>query len=192
MFCDRCQFLFDSEPLGALSRKYNKQNLDANGQSKALCRQCSEIVSQTNNFCTQYSSFEFVNPDKYTTEEQKEQHDADINTHNNTHNITAASILQLDTHAFDSLRLQHEDEMISRVRWCLDNNLVPAHEHVHLAPGDDSKFMVNFIILHVNVYEIWRFSWCFIKRPISCSCYFCIHFLCIKCTMYCFCIVFFD
>jgi len=142
MFCSRCQFLWDSEPLGAFSRKYNPKNVDANGQSKALCRECSVIVAQTNNFCTQHSCFDFVNPDKNATQEKEMPSFVDITTLNNTHNITAASILHLDAPAFDSLRLQHEDEMILRVRWCLDNNLVPAHDHVHLAHGDDSKFMV--------------------------------------------------
>lgn len=141
MFCTRCRFLWDSEPLGALSRKYNPKNVDANGQSKALCRECSAIVLQTNNFCTEYSCFDFVNPDKYTSREQEKQNDADITMHN----TTAATFLQLNAPDLNSLRLQHEDEMLSRIRWCLDNNLVPAHDHVHLAPGDNSKFMVRII-----------------------------------------------
>ena len=40
-------------------------------------------------------------------------------------------------------REQHEDEVAIRIRWCLEHNLLPAHEHVHLAPGDDSRFMVS-------------------------------------------------
>lgn len=141
MFCTRCQFLWDSEPLGAFSRKFNPKNVDANGQSKALCRECSTIVAQTNNFCSQYSCFDFVNPAKCTTQEQEKKNDADIATHN----ATAATLLQLDAPAFEFLRLQHEDEMLCRIRWCVDNNLEPAHDHVHVAPGDDSKFMVSVI-----------------------------------------------
>lgn len=38
-------------------------------------------------------------------------------------------------------RMQHEDEMLSRIKWCLDQNLIPAHDHVHLSKGDDRQFM---------------------------------------------------
>lgn len=42
------------------------------------------------------------------------------------------------------LRLeQHKNEICRRLRWCLDNGHVPAHDHIHLAPGDDSLFMVS-------------------------------------------------
>lgn len=39
---------------------------------------------------------------------------------------------------------QHKNEICRRLRWCLDNGHVPAHDHIHLAPGDDSLFMVSF------------------------------------------------
>lgn len=40
-------------------------------------------------------------------------------------------------------RARHSDEVFSRLRWCLDNGYLPAHDHVHLAPGDDKNFMVR-------------------------------------------------
>lgn len=46
---------------------------------------------------------------------------------------------------------QHKNEICRRLRWCLDNGHVPAHDHIHLAPGDDSLFMVFF-------YWIWTIS----------------------------------
>lgn len=46
-------------------------------------------------------------------------------------------------HELTQRREQHEDEMAIRLRWCSEHNLLPAHEHVHLAPGDDSRFMVS-------------------------------------------------
>ena len=48
-----------------------------------------------------------------------------------------------DPDVFDRLRERHDDEIAARLRWCLDNGLAPAHDHVHLAPGDDANFMVR-------------------------------------------------
>ena len=48
-----------------------------------------------------------------------------------------------NTILFDEIRARHEDESARRLRWCLDNNLLPAHDYIHKAPGDDSRFMVN-------------------------------------------------
>jgi len=38
-------------------------------------------------------------------------------------------------------RMQHEDEMLSRIKCCLDQKLIPAHDYVHLSKGDDRQFM---------------------------------------------------
>ena len=45
-------------------------------------------------------------------------------------------------------RLRHSDEVSRRLRWCLDNNLWPAHDHVHQAPGDDGEFMFGVAPWH--------------------------------------------
>ena len=47
---------------------------------------------------------------------------------------------------FDALRTTHEDEILNRVRWCLDHGMEPAYDHLHLAPGDDRRFMVTFLL----------------------------------------------
>jgi len=38
---------------------------------------------------------------------------------------------------------RHQDEVSRRLRWCIDHGeeYWPAHEKVHLAPGDDSEFV---------------------------------------------------
>lgn len=38
---------------------------------------------------------------------------------------------------------EHDSEHMRRLAWCVDKKLVPAHEHVHKAPGDDSRFVYN-------------------------------------------------
>jgi len=39
----------------------------------------------------------------------------------------------------------HSDEIFRRLRWCLDQGPShwPAQQHVHLAPGDDSRFVLG-------------------------------------------------
>lgn len=39
--------------------------------------------------------------------------------------------------------LEHDCEHMRRLAWCVNKKLVPAHEHVHKAPGDDSRFVYN-------------------------------------------------
>jgi len=36
---------------------------------------------------------------------------------------------------------RHEREVLRRLKWCIENGHVPAHEHLHLAPGDDTQFV---------------------------------------------------
>ena len=45
-------------------------------------------------------------------------------------------------------RARHSDEVFRRLRWCLDNKLWPAHDHVHLAPDDDGEFMFGVAPWH--------------------------------------------
>ena len=36
---------------------------------------------------------------------------------------------------------RHESEHMRRIAWCIRHGHVPAHSHVHLAPGDDREFV---------------------------------------------------
>lgn len=36
---------------------------------------------------------------------------------------------------------RHEREHTRRLAWCIKHNRIPAHDHVHEAPGDDSQFV---------------------------------------------------
>jgi len=38
---------------------------------------------------------------------------------------------------------KHSDEIFKRLRWCLDHSKFPAHDNVHLAPGDDRNFILG-------------------------------------------------
>ena len=58
--------------------------------------------------------------------------------------MTPAKVAKLKPADYDELRARHEDEILNRVRYCLDNHLHPAYEHLHKAPGDDKRFMVSY------------------------------------------------
>jgi hypothetical protein len=45
-------------------------------------------------------------------------------------------------------RERHCNELNRRLRWCLEHGHTPAHNHVHLAPGDDSQFMFGVAPWH--------------------------------------------
>ena len=36
---------------------------------------------------------------------------------------------------------RHEKEVTRRMAWCIQNKKTPAHDFIHLAPGDDSEFV---------------------------------------------------
>ena len=59
--------------------------------------------------------------------------------------MTPAEVGKLTADEYDALRARHEDEILNRVRYCLDNHLYPAYEHLHKAPGDDTRFMVRHL-----------------------------------------------
>jgi len=46
--------------------------------------------------------------------------------------------------------LRHEREHTRRLAWCIRNNLLPAYEHVHKAPGDDSQFVYGVAPWHAD------------------------------------------
>lgn len=43
----------------------------------------------------------------------------------------------------DADYVAHNSELLRRIRWCIDAGAAfwPAHQHVHLAPGDDANFI---------------------------------------------------
>ena len=118
-YCDACVLAWDQEPMGVCSRR-------------VLCQSCywknkkihTEVVAGR-------VSFRFENPN------------ALLATSVTSSTSTMCTELAIPPHELTQRREQHEDEMAIRIRWCLEHNLLPAHEHVHLAPGDDSRFMVS-------------------------------------------------
>lgn len=55
--------------------------------------------------------------------------------------VNAVSFHQLTAEQQKRRREDHENEILERVKWCLDKNLLPAHDCLHLSSGNDSKFM---------------------------------------------------
>ena len=69
-----------------------------------------------------------------------------------------ATPFESTTEEFHALRATHEDEILNRVRWCLDHGMTPAYDHLHLAPGDDRRFMVIFLsCVFCGVCRLLRF-----------------------------------
>ena len=46
-----------------------------------------------------------------------------------------------DEQTLEYRRALHEQECAARIRWCLQQGMTPASEHVHRAPGNDANFM---------------------------------------------------
>jgi len=57
------------------------------------------------------------------------------------HMSTTLSAPDSDAQTIEFLHARHEQECAARIKWCIDQGLTPASEHVHLAPGTDSNFM---------------------------------------------------
>jgi len=120
-----CNEVWNENPLAVMSRREDNKFI--------MCRPCFwQIKRQHEAVITGTVKFDFSNPNANKTLSQEAQ-----------------GTMDMDLTQIDKLRSQHENEMFERIRWCLDHNLTPAHEHVHLAPGDDSNFMVSvFYYLH--------------------------------------------
>jgi hypothetical protein len=53
-------------------------------------------------------------------------------------------------------RYLHEKEVQDRLSWCLKQAQTPAHEHVHLAPGNSVNFMVRGLpVYRVMLTQYW-------------------------------------
>ena len=118
--CSACKNTWDADPLGLMSRY-------SGGNRQSLCKSCwftnkkihESVINGT-------KSFQFINPS------------------NPNGGMGGLSAPPPCLGSMSDLRLRHEEEMLRRIRWCLDNNYLPAYDHIHLAPGDDSQFMVRF------------------------------------------------
>lgn len=112
--CTPCQALWNDNPLGVLRRR-------------GMCIECKKIVDDMHADAVKsskgfhYKAKNFLAPPTLTS-----------------------TPFQPTIDEFDALRATHEDEILNRVRWCLDHGLEPAYDHLHLAPGDDRRFMVTF------------------------------------------------
>lgn len=114
--CTPCQALWNDNPLNVLRRQ-------------GMCKECKKRVEDIHTDAVKSSK----------------------GFHYGTQNFLAPSTLtatpfQPTTDEFDALRATHEDEILNRVRWCLDHGFEPAYDHLHLAPGDDRRFMVAFLL----------------------------------------------
>ena len=123
MLCVGCQSMWNANPSIA-NRKGN------------MCWTCKTHVLQMNKAVISGEvEFRFINPTfRAKTSEEKStsrQHDSECQEFSRL-----SKDLQVET------RRRHEDEVGRRIGWCLKNNMTPAHEFVHNAPGDDSNFMV--------------------------------------------------
>ena len=118
ILCDACQNLWDKDPVGICSRKTNGQF--------SLCKSCFyKIRDRGIKVAEGHILFDFNNTDSCVVKKN--------------HNICLTKCI------FSTKKREiHEDETLNRIRWCLDHNHLPAHENVHLAPGDDSRFMVCY------------------------------------------------
>ena len=126
--CTPCQALWNDNPLGVLRRR-------------GMCVECKKIVDDMHVDAVKSSK----------------------GFHYKTKIFSAPSTLtatpfESTTEEFHALRATHEDEILNRVRWCLDHGMTPAYDHLHLAHGDDRRFMVIFLsCVFCGVCRLLRF-----------------------------------
>lgn len=76
----------------------------------------------------------------------------DCNPNPQSYTVTPGPALDVDwsnIDVFNEARTRHIEEHAKRVQWCIENNLQP-ETNKHLAPGDDSNFMVSFFYFSVD------------------------------------------
>jgi hypothetical protein len=116
-----CSRVWDEDPVGVLSRREDNKFM--------MCKPCFWQIKRRHEAVVEGTiKFDFTNPNANKTPLSETQ-----------------SSTEIDCAHVDKLRSRHENEVLDRIRWCLDHNLTPAHEHVHLAPGDDFNFMVSLV-----------------------------------------------
>ena len=139
--CASCQHEWDTEPLGVCKRiKRGEKSLwtygDAYDKNYALCSRCHFGIKQRHTKVQEGAvSFDFRNPNAESTAPEEHRHAMSLAQYVFNSKLARSNLAQI--------RQEHEDELFMRLRWCLDHDLLPAHDHVHLAPGDDARFMVR-------------------------------------------------
>ena len=130
-FCPPCQEAYNSQPIGALTRRWSADSADASGNvSGLLCDACKQLVRKHNARVSDgVVAFHFVNPNGCSAAILAKQRTVDF--------ARMPMVKQAQ------VRDLHEQEVRSRLAWCLNLGLTPAHEHVHQAPGRDENFMVG-------------------------------------------------
>jgi hypothetical protein len=118
LLCKECQLRWNENPVGIMHRDKN------------LCKSCKEGVLNVHQQVIRNGLFFFENANKK----------AKLNTVTGAVD-NALAFAQLSKEQQDKRRADHENETLERVKWCLDKNLEPAHDWLHLSCGDDSKFM---------------------------------------------------
>jgi hypothetical protein len=136
-FCPLCQAAYDSNPLGALVRRWSADAADVDGRQPGLfCDRCKSIVRarHTRTACGgQLFHFANPNPDPENPEPGAPARSAE----------KASAFARMAEEEQAARRHFHEQELLERLSWCLEHALTPAHEHVHSAPGNDVNFMVR-------------------------------------------------
>lgn len=133
-----CKLRWNENPVGIMRRVHS------NG---GMCDFCKDRVNTGHEAVMRSSLFTFSNPNK-----RAKLQSSDIKFVRISNIITevvtceplldnAVSFHQLNAEQQNKRREDHENEILERVKWCLDRNLVPAHDWLHLSCGNDSKFM---------------------------------------------------
>lgn len=135
-FCPPCQAAYDSNPLGALVRRWSADCADVDGrQSGLLCDMCKAIVRARHAPTARGGDlFHFANPNP-------DPEGAEASAPAFAEKAPAFARMSEEEQA--ARRHSHEQELLERLGWCLEHALTPAHEHVHSAPGNDGNFMVR-------------------------------------------------
>lgn len=118
--CPKCKELWNDNPLGVLRRR-------------DLCKECFQIVEDFHRQAVQSSKGFYYKAASTAVPPA----------------ASCAATFASTPDDFDARRATHEDEISNRVRWCLDHNMAPAYDFVHLAPGDDQRFMVTYLVFFV-------------------------------------------
>jgi len=143
-FCPPCQAAYDSNPLGALVRRWSADSADCDGrQPGLLCDICKAIVRarHAHTACSG-DRFHFANPNP---DPEKLEASAPARSAEKASAVAekASAFARMAEEEQAARRHSHEQELLERLSWCLEHALTPAHEHVHSAPGNDVNFMVR-------------------------------------------------
>ena len=149
--CPPCQVAYDTQPLGALVRRWNADFADGDGrQSGLLCDRCKGTMrARHERTACGGLFFHFANPN---ADSEKTEPGALAR-----HAEKAAAFACMPAEGQAARRYRHEQEVQERLSWCLEHAHTPAHEHVHLAPGNNVNFMVRGlpVVYRVRLTQYW-------------------------------------